>query len=667
MQDPTSAPTLRNSKRWWTWLGLVLVLLLAWLCYLPGLSGGFLFDDFTNLNAIGATGPVDDWPTFWRYVTSGTADPTGRPVAMLSFLLEARDWPADPYPFLRDNVLLHLGNACLLFVLLRRLGRVLPGPGAQADAAALLASSLWLLHPLLVSTTLYAVQRQAMLPATFTLLGLIGWTIGRQRFSGGKGRGGLALMAASILVASVLGAASKANGALLPLLALVLEATVLRHLALPPGARTARTLKWAIAVLLVLPSLLLFAWLASYLAQLGDFMPSRGWSIGQRLLTEPRVLLHYLQLLVAPRPVSSGLFNEDYVVSTGLFSPLSTLPSIALVGALLAFAWQSRRRSPALSAALLFYFAAHLLESTVVPLELYFEHRNYVPALLLFWPLALAIVHWRRPLHTRALVSGLLVLLFAFTTWQRSGLWGDPERMALTWAAKQPGSSRAQSMAAIADSNAGRPDAALRRLAAEWQARPHDLQIAFNFIDARCALDGPTGEEKRKLAEALRRTERTELLTYNWLANAIGVATRGECPGLVLADVEAWVAGALQNPVVLDPHVRNQDFEPLLAQLAIARKQPDVALRHFNTALLAAPNPNTAARQAVMLAEAGYYAQAIAHLDVYESVRDRVRKPGRGMSRVHAWVLEQQGYWPHELGLLRSGLQQELRRSGKPK
>ena len=169
----------------WRWAGLAGLLLVAWLAYSPGLSGGFLFDDFVNLNAIGATGPVDDWPTFWRYVTSGSADPTGRPLAMLSFLLEARDWPADPHPFLRDNLILHLLNGLLLFALLARLGRVLGESAQRASAAALVGAGLWLLHPLFVSTTLYAVQRQAMLPATFCLLGLLAWVHGRAHLAAG--------------------------------------------------------------------------------------------------------------------------------------------------------------------------------------------------------------------------------------------------------------------------------------------------------------------------------------------------------------------------------------------------------------------------------------------------------------------------------------------------
>src|SRR4249919_2884102 len=130
---------------------MLLLLLLAGLAYAPGLRGGFLFDDLVNLDALGATGPVDDWAALLRYLTSGDADPIGRPLALLSFLIDAQNWPAPPLPFLRTNLLLHLGNGLLLFGLLRALGRRLDGPGLRIDAVAVLAAGLWLLHPLLVS------------------------------------------------------------------------------------------------------------------------------------------------------------------------------------------------------------------------------------------------------------------------------------------------------------------------------------------------------------------------------------------------------------------------------------------------------------------------------------------------------------------------------------
>jgi hypothetical protein len=106
-------------------LVLIAPIAVAWAAYHPGLSGDFLFDDFANLPSIGATGPVDNWATFWRYITSGDADPTGRPLTLLTFLIDARNWPANPYPFKFTNVVLHLINGALLAWVLWKLGKAL--------------------------------------------------------------------------------------------------------------------------------------------------------------------------------------------------------------------------------------------------------------------------------------------------------------------------------------------------------------------------------------------------------------------------------------------------------------------------------------------------------------------------------------------------------------
>jgi protein O-mannosyl-transferase len=41
-------------------LVLLAILVLIWIAYAPGLRGGFLFDDFANLPALGASGPIDN-------------------------------------------------------------------------------------------------------------------------------------------------------------------------------------------------------------------------------------------------------------------------------------------------------------------------------------------------------------------------------------------------------------------------------------------------------------------------------------------------------------------------------------------------------------------------------------------------------------------------------
>ncbi len=208
------------------WTALLLLLALTALIYQRGLHGVFLFDDFANLPALGAFGPVDNWTAFWRYITSGTADPTGRPLALLSFLIDAHDWPADPWPFKRSNLILHLINGALLALLLRRLGRLLrPGltrRGCRRGAwrRDVAASSAVRIDDAVCRTTRSHVAGNVHAARPAGLLS-----------RPGHGRAGTPLgpwlCAGAIGIATLLAVASKANGILLPLLTLLIEALLL--------------------------------------------------------------------------------------------------------------------------------------------------------------------------------------------------------------------------------------------------------------------------------------------------------------------------------------------------------------------------------------------------------------------------------------------------------
>jgi protein O-mannosyl-transferase len=652
-------PTLnRRHPAATTWTALMLLLATAWLAYLPGLSGGFLFDDFTNLDALGRRGPIDDWPAFWRYVTSGTADPTGRPLALLSFLIDARDWPADPSSFLRTNLLLHLLNGVLLFTLLRRLGQHVDGVGTHTDTAALLGTALWLLHPLLVSTTLYIVQREAMLPATFVLLGLLAWIYGRQLHAT-QPRAGAAWMLAGIVAGMVLAALSKANGILLPLLALVLETTVLRAGDGAKANEVAHQLRWWRRALLVLPSLLLAGWLLQRLPGLQDELAWRPWTLAERLLTQPRVLLDYLYLLLVPRVLSTGLYNDAYVVSTSFMHPASTLPALLAVTALLGLGLSLRRHLPVLSAGLLFWFAGHLLESSVVPLELYFEHRNYLPAMLLFWPIARALCHWRVTPALRITLAFALTALLAAATWQRATLWGQPQQLAWLWAQQNPDSPRSQATAAQVLTEAGRYREALVLLDQAWRIRPYEPQLAFNYVNSRCLSGGLTPQDVDAVAITLRHASEGHLLVHKWLSRASATAAEGTCRGIDLDVVERWLDAAWANPVLARPAERQQNLLPLQGELAVRRGEPDAALRLFREAIIAFPNPDFAARMTTFLAIHGYPQHALELLDGY--TRAGMPRPRRrGMAWLHAHVLEKQGFWEHEFAVLRGKLLEDI-------
>jgi protein O-mannosyl-transferase len=635
----------------------IILILLALAAYWPGLHGGFLFDDWGNLPALGAAGPVDTWPTFWRYVTSGTADPTGRPLTLLSFLLDARSWPADPYPFKRTNLILHLLNGALLYALLVRLGKTLAVEARRCQIAALAGTALWLLHPLLVSTTLYIVQREAMLPATCVLAGLSIWLHGRKQLANGHVSYGLSWSVLGLGGFTVLGIMTKANGALLPVYALLIEIIVLapRQPLLTDKAR--RVHRAVLGFLVVVPALTIcsyLVWVGWHGIDTGN-ATFRSWTYAQRLLTEPRVLVDYLRLLWLPRPFSTGLFNDQYAVSTSLLHPASTLPAIMAITALIGVAWHLRGKHPALALGVLFYFAGQLIESTSIPLELYYEHRNYVPALLMFWPLGLWLVDTRA---LRMLKLGLMIVLplgLALMTRASAQIWGDVQSQSLIWAQINPDSARAQTNAAQIEMQEGHPQQAVERLEKLLAAQPEQMQLAFNLIGARCLTGGVNPDDIAKARMTMRVTSNTGALFAHWFDRTLPVALSGGCPGLGPQDMLDLINAGLQNPRLAAAGPQ-QDFTYLRGRIALAQHQPDAALADFQQALDLEVRPGMALEAAATLGAAGYPVQGLRLLDHYQQVQDRAVRPGIGMPMLHEWVLARQDYWPHELTRLRQQL-----------
>ena len=679
---------------------LCTLLLLGWLAYAPGLHGDFLFDDFGNLPVLGSSGPVDNWPTFWRYITSGSADPTGRPLTLLTFLIDAHDWPASPYPFKRTGLLLHLFNGLLLALLLNRLGRLAyrDAPRQRIDMAAVLGAAFWWLHPLLVSTTLYIVQREAMLPATFTLLGLLAWLLGRRKVLDGATLPGLAWITVGLGVCTVLAFLSKANGILLPAFALVLDFALLRpQERLVRDCRPARHYKRTMMLFGWIPTLVVALYLlhAGWQGIVVGISDIRPWTLGQRLITEPRILVTYLHMLWLPTPFTAGLFNDQIKASTSLLHPWTTLPALVIVLGLLIGAWRGLHRWPALAAAVLFYFVGQSIESSTIPLELFFEHRNYLPSLLMFWPLALWLLDvplrgpstergdallanavtspprlnspghspWRtsKCLLALAICLGLLSMTRA-----RASLWGNTHDQALLWARLNPASARAQAFAAQTEIAAGRPELAIRRLQPALRDAPAEVQLALNLVAAQCAAGNLDQTTLLAAERALATARDSGSLLSSWFERRIEQANTHACALLDLNEIERLLAAAQRNPWLIGNHGRQQDIDYLLGRIAIKRNQPERALALFNAGLTEQPRESLALSQAAALGSAGFPAQGLAHLTFFESLPVPPDAHRWNMARLHAYVLARQHFWPREMSRLRATLQQDLHNSRAP-
>jgi hypothetical protein len=395
-----SVPDFRVLLVW----GLAL-LLCGWV-YSPGLDGPAFLDDAVNLRVLDK---LDERPELIFDVVKGNASgPLGRPLSMFSFGLERIYLDRGLRGTKQTNLVLHLltGSVLLLLTLSLCRGLRLANPAI----AALAVSTLWLFSPMFVSTVLYTVQRMAQLATLFSLLALWCYCQGRSEL-------GRPLRTASWLLAGViclvLAVLSKENALLVVPLVLLLEAQVFRYRA-NSAAASARLRQLHLAVLALGVTVVIGVLIYEPGYILNGYL-SRDFTLTERLLTQLRILWSYVWQLLWPHADVLGLYQDDQQVSDSLLSPLSTL--WAMVGWLLlvvAVFWA--RSKPALRGIALgvaFFLVAQVMESTVFPLELYFEHRNYLPAVGIFLALvcALAALLDRAPWLRNWVGLGLVLLL----------------------------------------------------------------------------------------------------------------------------------------------------------------------------------------------------------------------------------------------------------------
>jgi len=424
------------------------ILVFCVLVYALGMFGGFLFDDFPNIvdkpELRTLNGTVSRWLAL---AVSSDAGLLHRPISMLSFGLDYSLFGLSPLAFKLTNLLIHLTNGVLLYQLARRIAPQLLPENGQASidprSLALLTAALWLLHPLNVSTVVYVVQRMDELATLFVLLGLLCYAEGRERMA--RGERGLIVAVLGIGVFGLLAVFSKENGALITAYALVIELCCYRFAA--GTARGNRVLKGCFWLTVALPIALFAAYLASHPQWLANGYAGRDFTLYQRLLSEARILCDYLLWTLVPLPHWMGIYHDDFVTSTGLLHPATTLAAILFLVALAILAWRLRRASPGLAFGLAWFLAGQSMESTIIPLELVFDHRNYLPMTGLLLGLVCALAPWvahRVPKRVALACCGTLILTLGGITASWAYTWGDPLRLALTEATDHPDSARAQ-------------------------------------------------------------------------------------------------------------------------------------------------------------------------------------------------------------------------------
>jgi hypothetical protein len=427
------------------WLLLPLLCLCAALYY-PGLHGPILLDDFPQLEGLMNQSGQNIGYLLQEFLFS-TSGPLGRPVAMFSFILDASLWGNQLWHWKMTNAALHLATVLAVYWLICALLHTSSYPSKQKFWIAFFVSSVWALHPLHASTVLYTVQRMTILSALFSLLSMASYLEGRYRLQH-QIAGGYRWIILSLAVFFPLSAFSKENGLLIPLYLMLIEWICFPESRLHQAwNRLTEKGKWLwIGALLLGLGIGLWLFIEYFI---GTSYTTRPFTLQERLLTESRVMIMYLWQVLAPSWSNLGFFHDDIRVSTGLLTPISTLFSLLLLAGLGVLGIALRKRNPFAYFGILLFFASHLMESTIIPLELMFEHRNYLGSVGII--LAITAIISRHIVSTRTfaitgsiIVTALAVVLLLFTY-----TWGDKERLDTQLYAAHPDSPSA--IAAMAD------------------------------------------------------------------------------------------------------------------------------------------------------------------------------------------------------------------------
>ncbi len=490
---------------------------------LAGVSGTFHLDDYQNLKDLAHVPHGQGWLETLSFGLSQISGAT-RVLPQLTFVLQAEYWPHSPAHFIGFNILLHLANGLLVFFLARALARLarLPHP----ERIGLFAAAIWLLSPIQVSGVLYVVQRINQMAAFFVFAGALTYLHGRAQIE----RGGLRpafWMALGVFGGGALAVLSKENGALLPLLLLAAEATLLPAIAAPAYRR----LRYA---LLGLPLLGLVAALAWQMPGILAGYAKRDFGLAERLLTQPGILFDYAQKFLLPRGAGLGLFHDDWQAAAWPPDTATWLVLIAFVS-MFAAAVALRRRLPLFAFGVLWFLAGHALESSFIPLELYFEHRNYAP---LFGP-AFALAAGCVALHARAspfLRRGIVALaagwlaIAAGVTYSQAALWGQPASLYEVWLHDHPESPRANAAVASLLARDGFADAARRRL--EYLAKGPRPRPEYFVLWLQLSCDGRLQPPDFAETVAGLAVASFAHLPTNGLASIADAMETGHCPAL---------------------------------------------------------------------------------------------------------------------------------------
>jgi tetratricopeptide (TPR) repeat protein len=529
-----------------------------------------------------------------------------RPVACLTFGLNWFFGQNNVFGYHLVNIFIHILTAFLLFHTTTGLLNTSKLKYKYKNSAffiALLSSILWAVNPIQTQAVTYIVQRMASLAAMFYILGIFFYIKGRCA-SCNINR---LLFFAGCLLSFILALGSKQNTATLPLALLLIEFIFFQEI---ENGKAKKIMLYS-TLGLALAAVLLGALLCMKDGPLWFLhgYSYRPYSFVERLLTEFRVILYYISQIFYPMPQRLSI-EHDIIISTSPFTPWTTLPSIIIVASLIGFALLRIKKRPLICFAILFFFLNHIIESSIIPLELIYEHRNYLPSMFIFLPIAAGLkqlldyYHKQQPsMHRIVSVFVVLIIIsFCSCTYLRNAVWATEKTLWEDAMRKAPGHARPiQNLAWSYYERIGDLDKALelhkKSLDYADAGTPYPHALTFYNIGVIYYYKQEYGKAVNYLNQALKAYPEYEKARYNMV--------------LALIAAGQWDEAVKNIDLLLSKRADHRDYQNIKGFILLKRGRINESLPYFQRALILEPNLKSAVVNAgVNLSLLGRYGPA---------------------------------------------------------
>lgn len=394
-----------------------------------------------------------------------------RPVLMGSFSLDYHLWGPDPFGYHVTNILIHIGNALLVYGLIRLIFR--------RELLAFLTAMLFVLHPVQTEAVTYISGRGDPLAAFFCLLSLY-FFISYADFGGYRRK----LYFGASVLSFLLALFSKESSAILLPVLIFYEACFRRE-----GLKGKRSAKYAayLAVLLIYGITRYFVLLDVKDTMLvGRFLP-----LLNRLYLIPPIIVTYLKLLLWPAGLhmerSDFLFGRpQYIIDHRVIFAFLLLTAVA------AIIWSQRKRHKEIFFGFGWFLLALLPFLNIIPINAFVaEHWLYFPSIGFFLLASSLIIGLFRFDSIKLCVASFIIVVLGvlgMLTVRQNYIWRNPVAFYKYTLEFSPASTRLRINLGTEYFNRGLYKDAERELKAALVAEPAGLYVHSAYINLGSSL-----------------------------------------------------------------------------------------------------------------------------------------------------------------------------------